>query len=192
MRRPGGGGGQGHVLPPSQVRARAPAAPQAARARRAGAREQVFDGRAWERFVARSPAETLLDEGRSLCSECTTSRLLAATQPGRARRTPLPPPRYSNPELVARAPNPVWSGDSTRLLGPKPWTGFSLSGLLDIFSRYVGGGRVAARDSPMPSQCTAQLLANLGVTRSLSRPRVSDDTLFSEAATRSSDAGEQA
>ena len=185
-----------------------------ARALSEGEREQVLDVLACERFVDRSPAEivaTLLDEGRYLCSERTMYRLLAAEQPVRERRNQLTHPRYSKPELVASAPNQVWSWDITRLLGPKPWTGFYLYVLLDIFSRYVVGWMVAERESaalasrlieqsclkqgiqprvltlhsdrgaPMTSQCTAQLLAQLGITRSLSRPRVSDDNPFSEA-----------
>ena len=108
-------------------------------------------------------------------------------------------------------PNQTWSWDITRLRGPKSWTSFYLYVLLDIFSRYVVGWMVADRENaalaatlieetclkqgiepqvltlhsdrgaPMTSKCTAQLLADLGVTRSLSRPQVSDDNPFSEA-----------
>ena len=115
------------------------------------------------------------------------------------------------PELVATGPNQTWSWDITRLRGPKRWTSFYLYVLLDIFSRYVVGWMVADRENaalaatlieetclkqgiepqvltlhsdrgaPMTSKCTAQLLADLGVTRSLSRPQVSDDNPFSEA-----------
>ena len=99
----------------------------------------------------------------------------------------------------------------TRLLGPTKWTYFYLYVVLDIFSRYAVGWMVADRENsalaaclleetchkqgvrpqvltlhsdrgaPMTSKCTAQLLADLGVTRSLSRPQVSDDNPFSEA-----------
>ena len=154
---------------------------------------------------------TLLDEGQYLCSERTMYRILAAEQPVRERRNQLTHPRYAKPELVATAPNQTWSWDITRLLGPKRWTYFYLYVLLDIFSRYVVGWMVAERESsalaaklieqtclkqgiepqvltlhsdrgaPMTSKCTAQLLADLGVTRSLSRPQVSDDNPFSEA-----------
>ena len=154
---------------------------------------------------------TLLDEGQYLCSERTMYRILAAEQPVRERRNQLTHPRYTKPELVATAPNQTWSWDITRLLGPKRWTYFYLYVLLDIFSRYVVGWMVAERESaalatrlieqsclkqdiepqvltlhsdrgaPMTSKCTAQLLADLGVTRSLSRPQVSDDNPFSEA-----------
>ena len=154
---------------------------------------------------------TLLDEGQYLCSERTMYRILATEQPVRERRNQLTHPLYTKPELVATAPNQTWSWDITRLLGPKRWTYFYLYVLLDIFSRYVVGWMVAERESaalasrlieqsclkqgiepqvltlhsdrgaPMTSKCTAQLLADLGVTRSLSRPRVSDDNPFSEA-----------
>ena len=120
-------------------------------------------------------------------------------------------PCYTKPELVATGPNQTWSWDITRLRGPKRWTSFYLYVLLDIFSRCVVGWMVADRENaalaatlieetclkqgiepqvltlhsdrgaPMTSKCTAQLLADLGVTRSLSRPQVSDDNPFSEA-----------
>ena len=138
-------------------------------------------------------------------------RILAANQPVRERRNQRSHPCYTKPELVATGPNQTWSWDITRLRGPKRWTSFYLYVLLDIFSRYVVGWMVADRENaalaatqieetclkqdiepqvltlhsdrgaPMTSKCTAQLLADLGVTRSLSRPRVSDDNPFSEA-----------
>ena len=156
-------------------------------------------------------AATLLDEGEYLCSERTMYRVLAASQPVRERRDQREHPRYAKPELVAEAPNQTWSWDITKLLGPKKWTYFYLYVLLDIFSRYAVGWMVADRENsalagrlieetcrkqdveprvltlhsdrgaPMTSKCTAQLLADLGVTRSLSRPQVSDDNPFSEA-----------
>ena len=123
-------------------------------------------------------------------------RILAASQPVRERRNQLSHPNYTKPELVATGPNEAWSWDITRLLGPKRWTYFYRYVLLDIFSRYVVGGMVADRENsalaarlieqtclkqgigpqvltlhsdrgaPMTSKCTAQLLADLGVTRS--------------------------
>ena len=154
---------------------------------------------------------TLLDEGQYLCSERTMYRILAANQPVRERRNQREHPHYTKPELVATGPNQTWSWDITRLLGPKRWTYFYLYVVLDIFSRYVVGWMVADRENsalaatlieqtclkqritpqvltlhadrgaPMTSKCTAQLLADLGVTRSLSRPQLSDDNPFSEA-----------
>ena len=90
-------------------------------------RERVLDVLASPRFLDRSPGEvvaTLLDEGRYLCSERTMYRLLAAEQPVRERRNQLRHPHYAKPELLATAPNQVWSWDITRLLGPKRWTYF--------------------------------------------------------------------
>ena len=138
-------------------------------------------------------------------------RILAANQPVRERRNQRDHPQYTKPELVATGPNQTWSWDITKLLGPKKWTYFYLYVVLDIFSRYAVGWMVADRENsalaarlieqtchkqgvqpqvltlhsdrgaPMTSKCTAQLLADLGVTRSLSRPQVSDDNPFSEA-----------
>ena len=143
---------------------------------------------------------TLLDEGRYLCSERTMYRILAADRPVRERRNQREHPQYTKPELVAWAPNQTWSWDITKLLGPTKWTYYYLYVVLDIFSRYAVGWLVADREnsvlagrlieetchkqgvqpqvltlhsdrgSPMTSKCTAQLLADLGVTRSLSRP----------------------
>ena len=154
---------------------------------------------------------TLLDEGQYLCAERTMYRILAANQPVRERRNQRSHPCYTKPELVATGPNQTWSWDITRLRGPKRWTSFYLYVLLDIFSRCVVGWMVADRENaalaatlieetclkqgiepqvltlhsdrgaPMTSKCTAQLLADLGVTRSLSRSQVSDDNPFSEA-----------
>jgi len=154
---------------------------------------------------------TLIDDGEYLCSERTMYRILAQNQSVRERRRQREHPPYTKPELVATAPNQAWSWDITKLLGPKKWTYFYLYVLLDLFSRYVVGWMVADRENsalagrlieetcykqgvkpqvltlhsdrgaPMTSKCTAQLLADLGVTRSLSRPRVCDDNPFSEA-----------
>ena len=188
--------------------------PTPARALSKQERERVIEVLSSERFVDRSPAEvfaTLLDEKEYFCSERTMYRVLAECQPVRERRNQLQHPQYSKPELMATAPNQVWSWDITKLLGPKKWTYYYLYVLLDIFSRYAVGWMVADREnsalasrlieetctkqgvepkiltlhsdrgSPMTSKCTAQLLADLGVTRSLSRPQVSDDNPFSEA-----------
>ena len=204
-----------HVLPSQEADSRAPAAPSyACPGLEPEERERVVEVLHSERFVDRSPAEvfaTLLDEKKYLCSERTMYRILAENQPVRERRNQLQHPHYAKPELVATAPNQVWSWDITKLLGPKKWTYYYLYVLLDIFSRYAVGWMVADREnsalagrlieetctkhgvepevltlhsdrgSPMTSKCTAQLLADLGVTRSLSRPQVSDDNPFSEA-----------
>jgi len=154
---------------------------------------------------------TLLDEGRYLCSIRTMYRLLAGAGEVRERRNQLRHPRYVPPVLEATGPNQVWSWDITKLLGPVKWTYFYLYVLLDIFSRYAVGWMVARHESAtlaerlidescakhgiqpgqltihadrgpaMTSKPVALLLADLGVTRTHSRPRVSNDNPFSEA-----------
>jgi putative transposase len=166
------------------------------------------------RFVDLAPAAVwaqLLDEGRYLCSPRTMYRILEANHEVRERRNQLRHPRYAAPELLAEAPNRVWSWDITKLLGPVRWTYFYLYVILDIFSRYVVGWMVARREaawlakvlieescrrqgiesgelilhadrgSAMISKSVALLLADLGVTKSHSRPYVSNDNPFSEA-----------
>lgn len=167
-----------------------------------------------EEFVDRAPAAvhaTLLDQGRYLCSPRTMYRLLAAQGEVRERRNQLMHPPYQRPELLATAPNQLWSWDITKLKSIVKWTYFYLYVVLDIFSRYVVGWMVAARESAelakqlllesclkqsialdqltihsdrgpaMTSKPVALLLADLGVTRSLSRPHVSNDNPFSES-----------
>ena len=90
---------------------------------------------------------TLLDEGRYLCSERTMYRVLAERREIREHRNQLRHPRYAAPELLARRPNELWSGDITKLLGPAKWTYFYLYVMLDVFSRYVVGWMIAHRES---------------------------------------------
>lgn len=154
---------------------------------------------------------TLLDEGQYFCSERTMYRILDAENETRERRDQLRHPRYQKPELLATKPNQVWSWDITKLRGPTKWSYFYLYVILDIFSRYVVGWMVAERESAtlakrlieetydnqsiqkgqlvvhadrgpsMKSKLVAQLLADLGVTKSHSRPYVSDDNPYSES-----------
>jgi len=154
---------------------------------------------------------TLLDENTYLCSIRTMYRVLHQAQEVRERRNQLRHPRYQKPELLATAPNQVWPWDITKLLGPAKWTYFYLYVMLDVFSRYVVGWLLAGRESAdlarrlirescdkqrldpqqltihsdrgpsMRSQSVAQLLATLGVTKSHSRPHVSNDNPFSES-----------
>jgi putative transposase len=167
-----------------------------------------------ERFVDKAPAQvwaTLLDEQTYLCSPRTMYRILAEHGEVRERRNQLRHPNYTKPELLAEAPNQVWSWDITKLLGPVKWTYFYLYVILDIFSRYVVGWMVAHRESAalarrlietacrnqriepgqltihadrggaMRSKSLALLLADLGVTKTHSRPHVSNDNPFSES-----------
>ena len=154
---------------------------------------------------------TLLDEGTYLCSERTMYRLLTEAQEVRERRDQARHPTYSRPELLAEGPNEVWSWDITKLLGPAKWTYFYLYVVLDIFSRYVVGWLIAHRESAelaqhfiaetaakqgidpgqltlhadrgtsMTSKPVALLLADLGITKSHSRPYTSNDNPYSES-----------
>jgi putative transposase len=153
---------------------------------------------------------TLLDEGTYLASERTMYRVLAAQGESRERRAQLRHPAYAAPELLATGPNQLWSWDITKLKGPATWTWFHLYVLLDVFSRYVVGWLLAERESgvladrliaetvakegvtdgltihadrgtSMTSKPVALLMADLGITKSHSRPHVSNDNPFSEA-----------
>jgi putative transposase len=154
---------------------------------------------------------TLLDEGRYLCSERTMYRLLAEQGEVRERRDQLTHPSYTRPELLAERPNELWSWDITKLLGPEKWSYFYLYVILDVFSRYVVGWTVqhresaavaeqmiaqaaeqqgierdqltihADRGSAMRSKPVAFLLADLGITKTHSRPYTSTDNPYSEA-----------
>jgi len=155
---------------------------------------------------------TLLDEGRYLCSERTMYRILAANNEVRERRDVLRHKNHPRPELLATKPNELWSWDITKLKGPAKWTYFYLYVVLDVFSRYVVGWMVATeesavlakklvaeicarqgidpgqltlhadRGSAMTSKSFALLLSDLGVTKTHSRPYVSNDNPYSEAA----------
>ena len=103
-----------------------------------------------ERFVDTAPAAvhaTLLDEGRYLGSVRTMYRLLAAHGGSCERRAQLTHPTYARPELLATAPNQVWSWDITKLKGPAKWTCFHLYVILDIFSRCVVGWLIDLRET---------------------------------------------
>jgi putative transposase len=177
-------------------------------------RETVLARLHEERFQDRSPAAvyaTLLDEGEYHCSIRTMYRLLTEHAEVRERRDQLTHPAYQKPELLATAPNQLWSWDITKLLGPAKWTYFYLYVILDLFSRYVTGWMVTLRESAelakrlieescqkqgirpgqltlhadrgtsMTSKPVALLLADLGVTKTHSRPHVSNDNPYSES-----------
>jgi len=154
---------------------------------------------------------TLLDEGRYHCSVRTMYRILAQAGEVRERRNQARHPKYEAPELLATGPNQVWSWDITKLLGPVKWSYYYLYVILDIFSRYVVGWMIAHRESAelakrliaetcekqqvIPGQLTihadrgssmkskpvALLLTDLGITKTHSRPHVSDDNPYSES-----------
>jgi putative transposase len=153
----------------------------------------------------------LLDEDTYLASISTMYRVLRAHGELRERRAQATHPARTRPELVATAPNACWSWDITKLRGPDRGVWFDLYVIIDIFSRYVVGWMVAPtetaelaegfiaaalraqgikpgtltvhadRGSSMTSKPVAELLADLGVGRTHSRPHVSNDNPYSEA-----------
>jgi putative transposase len=154
---------------------------------------------------------TLLDEGTYLCSWPTMYRILREADEVNRRRDQRRQGAYVKPELLATRPNQLWSWDITKLKGPTTWTYYYLYVILDVYSRYVVGWMIAEREtaelaeafigetcakegiapeqltlhaergSAMTSKCVAHLLADLGVTKTHSRPQVSNDNPFSEA-----------
>jgi putative transposase len=177
-------------------------------------KEQVLQVLNSEPFQDSAPREvyaTLLDQDTYLCSWRTMYRILNESQLVCERRNQLRHPPYSKPELLATAPNQLWSWDITKLRGPVKWTYYYLYVILDVYSRYVPGWLIAEcesahlakqliaetcakqgivpgqltlhadRGSAMKSRSVALLLADLGVTKTHSRPYVSDDNPYSEA-----------
>ena len=154
----------------------------------------------------------LLDSGIYICSITSMYRVLRASGEIRERRRQRTHPAKKKPELLATKPLQVWSWDITKLRGPARGVTYDLYVIIDIFSRYVVGWTVAVtetgelakafiddtmqrhkikkgqlalhadRGTSMTSKPVAQLLVDLGVERSHSRPRVSNDNPYSEAA----------
>ena len=125
------------------------------------------------RFVDQSPAEvyaTLLEEQTYFCSPRTMYRVLAEADEVRERRDQVRHPAYVKPELVATAPNQVWSWDITKLKGPVPYLYYSLYVILDLFSRYVVGWMVAVKESAhLAQRLIEQTCAKSASSRSSSR-----------------------
>jgi len=167
-----------------------------------------------ERYQDQAPREVyadLLDSGIYHCSWRTMYRILQEHSEIRERRNQLRHPAYTRPELLATAPNQLWSWDITKLRGPVKGQYYYLYVLIDVFSRYVVGWMLAevesaglgqellaqsyAKQEVQPNQLTihadngsamkakslALLLVDLGVKRSHNRPHVSNDNPFSEA-----------
>jgi putative transposase len=201
---------RGRPKPGAPKRAR----PSPPRALAPSERNAVLDALHSPRFIDRAPAEayaTLLDEGTYMCSIRTMHRILAAEKESGDRRRQARGPAYAAPELLATAPNQVWSWDITKLKGPEKWQCYCLYVIMDIYSRCVVGWMVADRESSslasrliyeacrkqgiapgqltihadrgssMRSRPVALLMADLGVTRTHSRPHVSDDNPYSES-----------
>lgn len=174
-------------------------------------REHVLAVLTSQEFADKSVAQawaTLLDEGTYLCSQSTMHRILRANAMAGERRRQATHPARKRPELVATGPGQVWSWDITKLKGPERGVYYDLYVVLDIFSRFVVAWTIAAREdadiakdlleqamgthgvpkavhadrgTSMTSKPVAQLLLDLGVDRSHSRPHVSNDNPYSEA-----------
>jgi len=172
---------------------------------------QILNSQRFQDSPPREVYASLLDEGQYLCSWRTMYRILDENDEVRERRDQLRHPSYVKPELLATKPNQLWSWDITKLLGPVKWTYYYLYVILDVFSRFVVGWTISAqetaslakelitetcsrqavqpeqltihadRGSSMTSKPVAQLLADLGVTKTHSRPHVSNDNPYSEA-----------
>jgi len=149
-------------------------------------------------------ATLLDDEQKYLCSISSMYRILRQNNEVRERRQQRQHPHYVKPELLATQPNQLWSWDITKLLGPTKWTYYYMYVILDVFSRYVIGWLIseqesaqiaeqfiaescfkqnicqdqltlhADRGSSMTSKMVAHLLADLGVTKTHSRPYTSN------------------
>ncbi|MCY0924562.1 DDE-type integrase/transposase/recombinase, partial [Streptomyces sp. H27-G5] len=153
----------------------------------------------------------LLDRGVYLCSESTMYRILRRHGEVRERRRQATHPPRKKPELIAEGPNRVWSWDITKLKGPVKGSYYCLYTIIDIYSRYTTGWMIATaenkelaeqflsstilkyevergrltvhsdRGSPMVAENVAQMMSNLGVTKSHSRPKTSNDNPYSES-----------
>jgi putative transposase len=197
------------AAPPAPIEHPVPARSLSAEERTAV--RDVLNSPRFQDCAPREVYATLLDEQIYLCSWRTMYRILAAADEVRERRDQLRRPTYTKPELLATRPRELWSWDITKLKGPATWTYYYLYVILDVFSRYVVGWMISEREtaelaeafiaetcakegvcpnqltlhadrgSAMTSKTVAQLLADLGVTKTHSRPHVSNDNPYSES-----------
>jgi putative transposase len=194
--------------PPAEPR---PAPPRALSENEKAAVRDVLNSEPFQDRAPREVYATLLDQGCYLCSWRTMYRILDEHAEVQERRNQLRHPVYAKPELLATGPNQLWSWDITKLRGPARWTYYYLYVILDVYSRYVPGWLIAERESaelaeqliaetcakqgippgqltihadrggPMQAKTVAQLMADLGVNQTHSRPHVSNDNPYSEA-----------
>ncbi len=189
--------------------------PRSPRALSRAEHQEVLDVLYSKRFVDQAPtivhAKLLDEDQRYLCHPRTMYRILGAERATRERRAQRKHPKYKRPELLATAPNQIWTWDVTWLRGPVKYSYYPLYVILDLFSRFNPGwmlaheenGELAAKliretckrqgikpgsltihadRGPVPKGKTVKrLLQDLDIIRSFSRPRVSNDNPFSEA-----------
>ena len=164
-----------------------------------------------ERTVSGLECEVISHDGRGPLGRDGNAGVLREHDEVHERRRQATHPAAKKPELLATRPNEVYSWDITKLLGPAKWTYYYLHVIIDIFSRYVPGWMLAHAEnatlaealladtvakqnieraqltihvdcgSPMTAKPVAFLLADLGVTKSHSRPHCSNDNPFSES-----------
>jgi transposase InsO family protein len=164
-----------------------------------------------DEFVDQPPLQvyaTLLARGQYVCSVATMYRILAEASQVKERRRLARHPARAVPELVATGPGQVYTWDITKLAGPAKGIYYDAYVMIDIYSRYIVGAHVHARENgvlaeelmkqifgihgipvvvhadrgtSMTSKSVATLLADLGVVRSHSRPSVSNDNPYSES-----------
>jgi putative transposase len=202
------------IKPPAEKYGPPKPRPKAARSLSPDEQEEVLGLLHSDRFVDQAPAQLvakLLEEGEYFCSERTMYRVLAANGEVKERRNQRKHPSYARPELLAKAPNQVWSWDVTKLKGAAKGQYFSLYVIIDIFSRYIVGWFLSKRATAEischlisetlkkyeldPQALTVHsdrgsefigspvgtLFEKLGVTKSKSRPKVSNDNPYSES-----------
>ena len=202
------------IKPPAEKYGPPKPRPKAARSLSPDEQEEVLGLLHSDRFVDQAPAQVvakLLEEGEYFCSERTMYRVLAANGEVKERRNQRKHPSYARPELLAKAPNQVWSWDVTKLKGAAKGQYFSLYVIIDIFSRYIVGWFLSKRATAEischlisetlkkyeldPQALTVHsdrgsefigspvgtLFEKLGVTKSKSRPKVSNDNPYSES-----------
>jgi len=197
--------------PAKASRPRPPSARALSPAERTTVRDTLNNERFVDKSPYQVYATLLDDDQDYLCSISTMYRILRDNDEVRERRNQLQHPSYAKPELLATQPNQLWSWDITKLRGPVTWSYFQLYVILDVFSRYVVGWCIAHRESDqlaeeliaescfkqdieqdqltlhadrgsaMRSKTVAQLLLDLGVTKTHSRPYTANDTPYSEA-----------
>lgn len=197
--------------PPSPALSECPAPARSLSAEERTTLREVLNSPRFQDCAPREVYATLLDEHIYLCSWRTMYRILAVADEVRERRNQLRHSTYAKPELLATRPRELWSWDITKLKGPAKWTYYYLYVILDVFSRYVVGYMISERESAelaeafiaetcakegicpdqltlhadrgsaMTSKTVAQLLADLGVTKTHSRPHVSNDNPYSES-----------
>lgn len=153
----------------------------------------------------------LLQQGHYICSQSTMQRILRAAQQNGERRNQRAPQHYEVPRLEARAVNQVWSWDITKLPTLQRGVYLNLYVVMDLYSRYVVAWMLSRKENsalaghlieqahhrhgiepnqltlhqdrgaPMTAHCYLDLLGELSIAASYSRPRVSNDNAVSEA-----------